>query len=179
MTLKRLDDLEELIKQFKTYLTETVTVEIDGVDVDMMRINFYIQLMNARKGDSLLNEIVQDSSLSRFTLAERVRDFNAFKEWIDISAGEDIEMDSNFNTVSKLYLLQVSSLIQDDMSSDVYFKSIRMGEVLKNIMVQFFRDNSFAGLMDGRVEGAHVPFRVSLKGSKALKSIVVYRALIQ
>ena len=108
-----------------------------------------------------------------------MRDFKAFKEWIDISVGEESELDANFDTIAKAYAISVSSMIQDDYSDAVFFKSIRMAEVLKNIMSNFMKEKINAGFMYGELTNSIVPERVAIKGSKALKSTVVYISVIQ
>jgi len=167
-------DLEDSFLKIISYMMEEVTLEDDTV---VSRLNYYIRNKNAEKGDSLLDEIPNDSS--RFVLNQRMRDYKAFKNWIDIAIAESVEFDSNFNAVAKTYIFSINALYQDDLSNAVFYNSIRMAEVLKDLMVDFFANVKDFGFIYGFPQSNILPERVSVEGLKALKSGVLYTVVIQ
>lgn len=137
------------------------------------RLNYYIKLANNAKEDTLLNEIPNLDN--RYVLFERTREMKNFEGWIDLSLSETTQVDSNFNTTSKTYIIIISSLLKDDLTNDTYFRALRMTEVLKNIMKEFFGDSRYnAGFQDGRIEQILVPSRIMAYGSKTIKTGIIY-----
>ncbi len=168
-------DLEAVIKSLKEYLMEEL--EVEGSPDPMSRLNIYINNWNARKGDTLLSAIPNETE--RFIFSQRRRETANYKQWIDINAAEEIEYDSNFTAVAKTYIISLSSLIYDDYSDEVFFKATRMSEVLTEVMKHFLSEVQTHGLMFGQLQSGSIPQRVALKSSKALKSGVTYIAIIQ
>lgn len=167
-------DLEDIFKDIIDYFMEELTLEDDSV---MSRINYYISIKNAEKGDDLLESIPNDAG--RFVLNQRMKDPKAFKNWIDIAVAETVSFDARFDTVAKTFIISVNSLIMDDLSNNTFYRSVRMAEVLKNLMVDFFKTKTTFGFIDGYPESNTLPERVSVDGAKSLKSGVLYMVTIQ
>lgn len=137
------------------------------------RLNYNITLANNAKGDSLLDDVPDNDD--RYVLLERTREMKNFANWIDLSLSETTQANSNYSKVAKTYTVKISSLLKDDLSNDTYFKSVRMTEVLKNIMKNFFDDNRHdAGFSDGYIESILIPSRVMAYGSKTIKTGIIY-----
>lgn len=167
-------DLEDIFKSILDYARDELPLEDGGT---ISRLNYLISLKNAEKGDSLLDMIPNKDS--RFVLNQRRKEQSHHKSWIDLAVAEDVETDSNFNTVAKKYAISLSSVIQDDLSYGAFYKSCRMAEVLKDLMVDYLSNQQEFGFMDGYVDMNSLPARVSIQGTKALQSGVVYIVTIQ
>lgn len=167
-------DLEDAFKIIIAYLMEELPVQGGGT---ISRLNYHINEMNLEKEDTLLDSIPNEDC--RFVLHQRQKDMKLFKSWIDISVAENVAITPNFDAVAKDFIISVSSVIYDDLSKNTFYKSVRMAEVLKNIMVGFFRDVKDYGFAFGEMEANTLPDRVEVSGTKALMSGVVYMVTIQ
>lgn len=162
-------DYEDITRNIIEYLRE----EQDYGFGTQTRLNYYITLANNAKGDTLLDEIPNLDN--RYLLLERTREMKPFKNWIDLSIIETVQLDPNYNKVAKTYSITISSLIKDNLSDGTFYKAVRMTEVLKNIMNKFYEDNKHKpGFSDGRLASILVPSRVMAFGSKTLKTGIIY-----
>ena len=162
-------DYEDITKEIVAYLRETKDYGL-GVQT---RLNYNITLANNIKGDTLLNEIPDEDD--RYVLFERVRDMKNLANWIDLSLSETTQINSNFDTIAKTYTITISSLLKDDVSNDTYFRSLRMIEVLKNIMNGFFKETRYNnGFLEGYIDAISVPNRVMVDNSKTIRTSLIY-----
>lgn len=167
-------DLEDIFKAIIAYLREELPIVGGGT---ISRLNYYINEMNVRKGDTLLDSVPNDEG--RYVLNQRMKDMKAFKNWIDIAVAENVKCNSNFDAVAKDYIISLNSLITDDLSFDTFYKSVRMAEVLKNVMKNFFKEADTFGFAYGEIETNTLPDRVSVSGARTLMSGVTYLITIQ
>lgn len=167
-------DSEDILKEVINYLMEELELVGGGT---ISRLNFYINKKNEEKGDTLLGEVPNEEC--RFVFNQRQKDMKSFKTWIDIVVAENVELNSNFSTAAAEYAIAVDSLLYDDLSHDTFFKSIRMANVLKDIMNDYLKTKQEAGFMFGEIETNTLPDRVSADGCKMLRSGVTYLVVIQ
>ena len=167
-------DAEDIFKSVIEYLMEELPIQGGGT---ISRLNYYINAKNVEKGDTLLEDVPNDAS--RFILNQRIRDAKGFKNWIDIAVDTDVDLDSNFDTVAKTFIISVNSLLQDDFSDNIFYSSVRMAEVIKDAMVDYFKQYKVPGFMFGELTTNALPDRVSVKGTNALMSGVIYQMIIQ
>lgn len=167
-------DSEDILKDIINYLMEELELIGGGT---ISRINYYINKKNVEKGDELLDAVTNDES--RFVFNQRQKEMKSFKSWIDISVDQNVTLGSNFDTASAEYAISVDSLIYDDLSRNTFFKSVRMANVLKDIMNDYLKERQDSGFMFGAVEINTSPDRVSAEGTKMLRSGVIYLVVIQ
>ena len=136
------------------------------------RLNASIEDKNTEKGDTMLESIPDQDN--RYILEQRIKEIQILNRWIDLSMEEVVTLNSNFDTASKLYAIALSSLIKDDLTNNTFYRSVRMAEVLKNIMVEFFKCNRNQGFAYGEITSLSMPERVNVKGDKVIKSGVTY-----
>lgn len=151
-------------------------LELEGGGT-ISRLNFEIAKVNAAKGDDLLKEIPNVEK--RFVLNQRMKEMKLFDSWIDLSVAEEVDCNSNFDTVARGYIITTLSIVKDDLSYDTFFRSTRMAEVLKNLMKEFLKTKQDAGFMYGDISSLALPERVSISGIKSLMSGVSYLVTIQ
>ena len=168
-------DVEDIFKAIIEFLSEELPVQGGGT---ISRLNYYINAKNVEKGDNLLDEI--KNSPERYILNQRLKESpQLFKNWIDIAVDDDVDINANYDTVAKRFVVSVNALISDNLEIDTFYKSTRMAEVLKDIMKEFFKEKMTYGFMYGEIETNTLPVRVSIEGNKALMSGVVYIITIQ
>lgn len=166
-------DLEDIFKAIISHMMEMVQPEEGD---PMSRLNFFITNKNIEKGDTLLELIPNDEG--RFVLNQRMKDMKAFKNWIDIAVAEVVDFDSNFEATAKNYIISVNSILMDDLSNNTFYRSVRMADVLKDIMIDFLRNKMQYGFVNGQPESNTLPERVLVEGAKAIKSGVLYMVTI-
>lgn len=162
-------DFEDISKKIFAYLREEVEFEVIGIKT---RINGFILQKNLEKGDSLLKEIPDEEQ--RFRVEPIDREFPRLDNWIYLIMGEEVTLNSNFDAASKTYAIELSSMMRDNLTTDTFYRSVRMAEVLKNIMVCFFKETRDMGFASGEITSILMPEKVSLKGTNAIRSRVTY-----
>jgi len=167
-------DFEDISKSIFDYLREEKDKSEWGLPGSglITRLNAFIEEKNIQKGDTILEQIPNTDN--RYILEQRIREVIILNRWIDLSMEEIVTLNSNFDAASKLYAIQLSSLIKDDLTNNTFYRSIRMAEVLKNIMVSFFKCNRNKGFAYGETTAIITPERVNVKGDKVIKSGVTY-----
>jgi len=162
-------DFEDISSKIFNYLREEVELEGGGTKT---RLNYFIAVKNAEKGDTLLQEIPDEDN--RYVLQQRQRENITLNRWIDLTMGEEVTLNSNFDAAAKTYAIQLHSLIKDDLTNNTFYRSIRMAEVLKNIMIDFFKCNRDMGFAGGEITSITMPERVNTSAGKTIESGVTY-----
>ena len=161
-------DSEDIINSVTAYLSEVVGAK--------SRINNTIDAVNTDKGDTLLPNVSND-----IVLGQRSKDMNIFKNGnLNLDVYGETKFQSNYDAVAKHYTIEVSYVIHDNFSNDVFLKALRMERVITDVMQDYFKDVRGAGFMVGEMESSFTPERVLLgnSGYKAIKSGVVYNFIL-
>lgn len=163
-------DAEDIVKSIIDYLKEDVG---GGVS----RINEAVTESNTKKGDSLLPVVSND-----IILGQRQKDWNNFKNGrLNIDVVAEAEFKPEYNTVAKIYRVEISYIIRDDNGNNVYFRALRMEGVITDVMTQYFNDRMEGGFMKGTVQSSFTPESVLLgnSGFAAIRSGVIYQLILQ
>lgn len=161
-------DSEDIINSLTAYLTETVGGK--------SRINNAIDSINSEKGDNLLPNI-SDTVI----LGQRLQEVNTFKNgWLNIDIMGEARAISTYDESAKNYIVEISYIVRDDFSSNVFLRALRMESVIFSLMKDYFRDNQEAGFISGEIESSFTPERVLLgnEGFRGIKSGIVYSFLV-
>ena len=161
-------DSEDIIISVTNYLTEI----IDGKS----RINNAIDLVNSEKGDTLLPNVTND-----VVLGQRLQEIDTLKNGrINLDIVGETKFKTNYNSLVKYYNIELSYIIKEDFTSNVFKRSLRMERVFTDVMQDYFENNQIAGFIGGEIESSFTPERVLLgnSGFKAIKSGVVYNFIL-
>ena len=168
-------DAEDIVKSLIDYLTEEVAQ--DGGGNPISRINQAVIESNTKKGDTLLPAVSND-----IIIGQRLKDWNNFKNGrlnIDVSA--EGEGKPEYNTVAKIYRLEISYIIRDDNGNNVFFRALRMEGVITDVMTHYFKERTEGGFIRGLVTSSFTPESVLLGNTAyaAIRSGIVYQLTIQ
>ena len=168
----RIRDSEDIVKSIIEYLTEIV-----ATDPDISRINKAINDINIKKGDGLLPNVSND-----VILGQRLKEVNLLTNGrlnIDVEA-QPQDSNSTYDRVAKTYIVEVSFVIRDDFSDNIFFRALRMEGVITNIMEKYFDLKQQAGLISGEVQGTFTPDRILLGLQKysPIASGIIYKLTI-
>ena len=162
-------DSEDIINSMISFLTEDVGGGIS-------RINQAIIDVNSEKGDNLLPPASND-----IILGQRLQELNIFKNGrLNLDVAGESKFNPSYDMVAKNYIVEVSYIIRDDFSKNVFIRALRMERVITDIMQCYFKEAQEAGFVRGEVESAFTPERVLLGNTdfKAIKSGIVYNVTI-
>jgi|SRR5210317_747881 len=161
-------DSEDIVKSLIDYLKE----DLDGVS----RINKAINDANTEKGDNLLPNVSND-----LILGQRLKDWNTFKNGrLNLDVVAETEYKPSYNIAAKIYKIELSYIIRDDFSNNVFFRALRMEGVISDVMTCYFQDRQELGFIKGELISSFTPESVLLGNTiyKAIKSGVVYQLTI-
>ena len=161
-------DSEDIVQSLIDYLKE----DLDGVS----RINKAINDANTEKGDNLLPNVSND-----LILGQRLKDWNTFKNGrLNLDVVAETEYKPSYNIAAKIYKIELSYIIRDDFSNNVFFRALRMEGVIRDVMTCYFQDRQELGFIKGELISSFTPESVLLGNTiyKAIKSGVVYQLTI-
>jgi hypothetical protein len=161
-------DSEDIIDSITAYLTEIVGSK--------SRLNNQIDAVNTLKGDSLLPNVSND-----IVLGQRSQEINTFTNGrVNIDIVGEAKFNPMFDRVAKHYTVELSYIVRDDFSTNVFLRTLRMERVFTDVMQGFFRDSQEGGFIRGEIESSFTPERVLLGNTdfKAIKSGIVYNIII-
>lgn len=161
-------DSEDIIDSVTNYLTEIVGVK--------SRINNAIDLVNSEKGDTLLPNVVDD-----VVLGQRLQEMDTCKNGrLNLDIVGETKFKTNYNSVAKYYIIELSYIIQEDFTSTIFKRALRMERVFTDVMKDYFENSQVAGFISGDIGSSFTPERVLLgnSGYKAIKSGVVYNFIL-
>lgn len=151
-----------------SYLTEIIGSK--------SRINNAIDAVNTAKGDTLLPNVSND-----IVLGQRINEINTFVNGrINIDIVGEAQFNPSFNAVAKHYTVELSYIVRDDFSLNVFKRTLRMERVFTDVMKSYFKDSQEAGFIRGEIQSSFTPERVLLGNTdfRAVKSGIVYKIII-
>jgi len=165
-------DAEDIITSVKTYLSE-ITANSKS------RLNNQIDAVNTAKGDTMLPNV--SNLAADIILGQRSKEINIFKNGrINIDVIGEAKFIPELDKVAKSYTIELSYIVNDDFSSNVFLRALRMERVITDVMQSYFIESRDDGFIRGEIESSFTPESVYIGNTtaRAIKSGVVYNIIL-